>query len=193
MKKAFVFIVIAALLVLAVIQDSSKAKSKTFRVQGINNVVSAQLIPAHGGAGATALMLDVHDKQDKAVIEKVLRRIQVAKVVGNAHDQFVSLGGNPTSFGIGFITGESIGIVDAVGSVSRKLDKGSIEVHSDSIPNQVTVFGGNKTQRIDSPELKAWIEGGWQQEEAFLFTPEETIAKVASRVSANNKWCESSL
>lgn len=32
--------------------------------------------------------------------------------------------------------------------------------------------------RINAPELKAWIEDGWQGEGSFTFAPEEAVAKV---------------
>ncbi|SEB45646.1 hypothetical protein [Paenibacillus sp. GP183] len=183
-----------------VIQDSSKAKSKTFYIHGIDSVVSAQLIPAHAGMNSTILKLDLQKSKDREVIAKVLKWLGSSKVVGDAKDQFISFGSNLTSLTFKFKSGDIISIEDAIGTSSPiKFDDGNTQIHSTNIQNQVTVYQNNKARRIVAPELKAWIENGWQSEESFAFTPEEAVAKVLKEhpefpAAANDGywWCSRS-
>lgn len=169
---------LAAFFALAVIQDRLGATSKTLHVQGIGDVFSAELAPAHAGAGSTAIDLNMNNERDKDVTAKVLNWLLAATIVGNAVGQSVSNGGTPTEFTIKFTSGDAIGIIDAVGTLEPTKVENGIQFYKGYVEDQVTVYWKGQALRIVAPELKTWIEDGWLQEQLFTFTPEEAIAAV---------------
>lgn len=112
--------------------------------------------------------LKLNNDKNKEVIAKVLKWLNSAKVVGNANDQFMSFGSSPTIIILKFQTGEVISITDAIGtSAPIKLGNGT-QIHSIEIPNQVTVIRKHELRRIEAPELKRWIQGGWSNDILIL-------------------------
>jgi hypothetical protein len=161
MRRILMLILLTATICLIGCQKNTKS----IEVQDVNQVVSAQLIPSHGGASDDkGILLDVKNPKEKKVISNIIKLLQEAKIMGAASDQFMSMGGSPTSLVIKFKNGIAIQIVDAVGAVAKKLDNGNTEVHSESIPKQVTVYQNNDAWRIVSPELKVWIETEWRKD-----------------------------
>jgi hypothetical protein len=67
-EKIAVFVILAVVFPLAVFQDRNAA-SKTLHVQSIDRIVSAQLTPAHDGAGGTTLILDLANANNRKLIE----------------------------------------------------------------------------------------------------------------------------
>jgi hypothetical protein len=163
MMKVF-FSILTAILVLVAYNYFHKNNSKLIQVQGVDLVDSVQLIPPHAGASDMVIVLDAQRTKDKQVISKIIRQLHEAKLVGQASNQFTSIGGSPTSLVIKYRNGDVLQIVDAVGAVAQKLENGSTEVRPDSIPNQVTVYQNSKAWRIVSPELKVWTETDWSKD-----------------------------
>jgi hypothetical protein len=148
----------------------------------VEDVLSAELIPSHGGAGAFSLPLSTDKAQDREAITKILTWLHNSKVVGEVKNQFVSLGGNPTEFEVSLKNGVSIQFEAAVGAISSKLENGNTLVQSSEIKDQVVVvYSGKKPLQINSPELYGWIQNGWSKEEALQFTKTDAIAKVLEK------------
>lgn len=150
--------------ILALVAYIQFHNTKLIQVQGVDLVESVQLFPPQTGSDNMVILLDAQSTKDKQVISKIIRQLQEAKLAGQASNQFTSIGGSPTSLVIKFKNGDTIQIVDAVGAVAKKLENGSTEVHSESIPNQVTVYQNSKAWRIVSPELKMWIKTDWSKD-----------------------------
>jgi hypothetical protein len=143
--------------------------TKSIEVQDVNQVASAQLIPAHhAGASDKVILLDVKNAKEKKVILKIIKLLQEAKMAGVASDQFMSRGGSPTSLVIKFTNGETVQVIDAISAIAKTLENGYTEVHSESIPNLVTIYQNNKAWRIVSPELKVWIKTDWSKDVAKI-------------------------
>jgi hypothetical protein len=118
------------------------------------------------------------DSKSKEVVTKIIAWLNSSKVVGEATNEFVSFGSNPTELRLKLRNNTFILIEDAVDGVSTKLDNG-IQVQSIPVRDQVTlVQSGKKAIRINSPELKTWIQKGWSEEDVLKFTEKDAIAKV---------------
>jgi hypothetical protein len=130
------------------------------------DIISAEFFPFHGGAGGQSISLQTDNPQDKAVIQKVVNLMQKAKIDGEVnYSPLVMNGGSPTALIIKLRNNRTIGIVDAVKAVSKKLANGGVEIHGESIKDEVTVSQkGKNPLNILSPKLKNWIEGGWTKD-----------------------------
>jgi hypothetical protein len=55
-------------------------------------------------------------------------------------------------------------IKPALDSITSKLDNGSIQVEIHPVNDQVVFKNREKAVRLNSPELYAWISGGWKED-----------------------------
>ena len=96
----------------------------------MNQVASAELIPAHAGPSNASLALKIDKPSDRQVIEKVLGWLNQAKVIGYDRDPFISLGGSPTDFVIRLQSGDTLSIRDAIGTSKPQKIGNSVRMHS---------------------------------------------------------------
>jgi hypothetical protein len=163
LKKVIILSLVILVVALAVIHDRNNYLNNKLDVPVIDDIASVQIYPQHAGAGIGLSIININlsDTMQRLTVIEILKWLKDSKLMGEAKDQFLSAGGSPTSLQIKLRNGKQITIVDAVGAISTKV-KNSIASMSVPIKDQVTIYMKNKPVRVDSPELKEWIESGWK-------------------------------
>jgi hypothetical protein len=150
---------IAAIVLSAFIIYRMKIK---FTVPAINDISSIKMHPAQGALKIDDLFFDLNTKKHRDMVNSILIWLKSGKIMGNAKDEFISDAYSPTSLDIELKDGTSISIISASGS-KRYMDGDTLAVDSQDIPGQVTIYISNgHTIREFSPELKSFIDGGWE-------------------------------
>jgi hypothetical protein len=163
LKKIIIITILAIIVCSAIIHDYNNHLNSKVDVPSIDDIVSAQIYPSSVGAGFGVSMMDInlHDSMDRLAIAEILMWMKASKYRGKADNQMVYGGGSPVSLTLKLKNGDKIMIMDAITGVSIKVEN-AIAIKSTSIRDQVTLYINNKSMRINSPELKEWIEIGWK-------------------------------
>jgi hypothetical protein len=142
----------------ALFQDGQKKKENSVEFPNIENVVSAVIdIGGPPSPNKEPIQIDLNNNMQKITVAKIIYWLSHAEYVGSAHNQLISDGGGPSEFVIKTKGGKSIGITNAVDSISIVISNGWMATGV-SVSDQVTISYDNKIMRFKSPDLKRWIE-----------------------------------
>jgi hypothetical protein len=162
LKKIIIFTLIIFVVVLAIIHDRNNYLNSKLDVPTIDDIASVILSPSSLGGSDNAIRFNLHNDMQRITVVEILYWLNHSKIIGEAKNQLSQKGVSPTSLHIVSKNGKELSIEDGMRTFSTKLNSRMTLSKLDSIKNQVTVYMKNKAIRVESPELKEWIEKGWQ-------------------------------
>ncbi len=155
MKKCLILLFITAILLLSGCSEKPNIPSiDNIKTINLNlNMASNSIPPLH-----------LNNSKDKETIAKVLGWLNASQLVSEDKAQVIVKGVGPTVLEIELENGGYVYIEPAFDSITNKLANGSTLVEMHPINNQVVFKNGEKAVRLKSPELYAWISGGWKED-----------------------------
>lgn len=161
MKKCFMLLFITATLLLS----GCSEKPNIPNIPNIDNIKVVNL-NLNSGPGANQLIPPLHlnDSRDKETIMKVLGWLNASQLVGEDKAHVIPKGGGPTVLEMELENGDYVYIEPALDSITSKLANGSTLIEMHPINDQIVFKNKEAAVRLNSPELYAWISGGWKED-----------------------------
>lgn len=163
MKKKLIIILILIVATTIVIFITHNGREK-FEVPAFENIKSVKIEPPTSGPIRPGeyedMYFDLSKREDIDMVNNILGWLKSGRIIGNAKDEAVSNGSTPTYLIIELKDGTEISIKSAV---STTYINNGTEVKSQSINGQITIsVTRQKNIRVLSPELKSFIDNGWE-------------------------------
>jgi len=155
MKKCLILLFIMAILLLSGCSEKPNIPSiDNIKTINLNlNMASNSIPPLH-----------LNDSRDKETIMKVLGWLNASQLVGEDKAHVIPKGGGPTVLEIELENGDYVYIEPALDSITSKLANGSTLIEMHPVNDQIVFKNKEAAVRLNSPELYAWISGGWKED-----------------------------
>ncbi|WP_380024957.1 hypothetical protein [Effusibacillus consociatus] len=138
--------------------NSSSTKPQLTEIESITIVG-----PCTGALCDKSFTLYPSNPDDRKIIDKIANWFNLSHVVGDAKNELIAVGSSPRRIEIKLKNGEVLRIQSAVESVEKTKD--GYEVTAEDVMNQITVYQTDKKPlRVNSPEIKAWINEKWRED-----------------------------
>ena len=161
MKKCLILLFITAALLLS----GCSEKPNIPNIPNIDNIKAVNLnLNSNPGAHQLIPLLHLNDSRDKGTMVKVLGWLNASQLVGEDKTHVIPKGGGPTVLEIELENGDYVYIEPALDSITSKLASGSTLIEMHPVNDQVVLKNKDGAVRLNSPELYAWISGGWKED-----------------------------